>query len=61
MRCYVCNCMDAEHFDPRDNTFLCAGCKSDVEEIVYQWAIDDEEQTEWELFTEDEYEEPEVE
>lgn len=41
MRCYICNAIDAEHFDKRDNTYLCDVCKSEVDQLIYEQEEDD--------------------
>ena len=40
MRCKICDSRDAEFHDKRDDTYLCDGCCSDVQSIVFQWEED---------------------
>lgn len=42
MRCYICNAIDAEHHDPRDDKWLCYMCKDDVDAIIYEWKEEDD-------------------
>ena len=37
MRCHICNDDNAEHRDKRDDTYLCANCKDDIDGITYDW------------------------
>lgn len=42
MRCYICNKVNAEHYDIRDNTFICEQCKDEVDEVLYEWNEEEE-------------------
>lgn len=42
MRCKICNAIDAEHHDKRDDTYLCDLCKHDIDELIYEWLLEDE-------------------
>jgi hypothetical protein len=43
MRCHICNAINAEHHDKRDDVWICTPCKEDVDQIIYEQELEDEE------------------
>jgi hypothetical protein len=43
MRCKICNTIDAEYFDSRDDTYLCNSCKEDIDRLIFEQDQDNSE------------------